>query len=140
MRGWRRRTSSPRLRQAGHLVDTVTVLLVQHARGRAVTADILTATVPDGRVTDAGRALLEEAMAAFVRMYEVHEAREDTVVFPAFRAGAPDRAFAELGERFAEEQDRQFGAHGFADMVDRVAAIEQALGIYELDQFTPSAG
>jgi hypothetical protein len=32
-----------------------------------------------------------------------------------------------------------FGEDGFEQMVDRVASIEKALGIYDLAQFTPHA-
>ena len=38
------------------------------------------------------------AMAAFVRMYEPHEAREDTVVYPAFRALLKPTEIADLGD------------------------------------------
>jgi hypothetical protein len=76
-------------------------------------------------------------MDAFVRMYEPHEAREDTVVNPAFRALLKPAEIADLGQRFANLQAEQFGSSGLAAMVRRVAVIEQALGIYDLAQFTP---
>lgn len=76
-------------------------------------------------------------MGAFVRMYEPHEAREDTVVYPAYRALLTPAEIADLGARFADLQTEQFGGDGFTAMVGRVAAIEQALGIYDLAQFTP---
>ncbi len=70
-------------------------------------------------------------------MYEVHEAREDIVVFPAFRAITPEQTLAELGDRFASEQNRQFGRHAFDRILDRVATIGTSLHIYDLAQFTP---
>jgi hypothetical protein len=42
-----------------------------------------------------------------------------------------------VGGVIADVQAGQFGSDGFATMVGRVAAIEQALGIYDLAQFTP---
>ena len=38
-------------------------------------------------------------MQAFVRMYEPHEAREDTVISPAFRQVVPAAELASLGRR-----------------------------------------
>ena len=41
-------------------------------------------------------------MQAFVPMYEPHEAREDTVIFPAFRRVVPAAKLADLGQHFAD--------------------------------------
>jgi hemerythrin-like domain-containing protein len=78
-------------------------------------------------------------MRAFVRMYEPHEAREDTVLFPALRTIVSKHEFAALGEDFEKKEHQLFGEDGFERMVDRVAAIEKRFGIYELAQFTPKA-
>ncbi|HUB41221.1 MAG TPA: hemerythrin domain-containing protein [Streptosporangiaceae bacterium] len=128
----------PRLRQHGKLADTVATLLLQHARGREQTQLILAETGGSGLLRPAATGSVITAMAAFVRMYEPHEAREDTVVFPAFRAILPASELAQLGQHFAELQRQQFGNAGFSTMVSRVAHIEQALGIYDLAQFTPA--
>jgi len=127
----------PRLRQAGQLTGTVNTLLVQHARGRELTQLILSGATPDGAARAGVGARLAAAMTAFDRMYEPHEAREDTVVFPAFRRIVPAKELADLGQHFAELENQQFGTGGFASMVGRVAEIERALGIYDLGQFTP---
>lgn len=127
----------PRLRAAGKHVDTVQTLLIQHARGRRITQSLL-ADVTDRGLDDAAvRHRLAHDMAAFIRMYEPHEAREDTVIFPAFRAITADAEFARLGERFAELETRQFGTDGFTDIVTRIAEIERSFGIYDLNKFTP---
>jgi hemerythrin-like domain-containing protein len=127
----------PRLRQAGQVTGTVSTLLRQHARGRVLTQFIL-AHATTSEVASAGpRGELAAAMQAFVRMYEPHEAREDTVVFPAFRQLLSPQEVADLGQHFADLEHQQFGQDEFTAMVGRVAAIEQALGIYDLTQFTP---
>ncbi|MFF5248812.1 hemerythrin domain-containing protein [Streptosporangium sp. NPDC000095] len=129
----------PPLVKAGKLTGTVTVLLQQHRRGRAVTGRILNATGTTGVATpsaQARRALVAD-MAVFIRMYEPHEAREDTVVFPALREVVSAKQFAELGEIFEDEEHRRFGTAGFAGVVNQVADIEKSLGIYDLAQFTP---
>lgn len=79
-------------------------------------------------------------MQAFVRMYEPHEARENTVIFPAFRRVVPAAELAGLGQHFADLERQQFGRDQFGVMVARVARIEQNLGIYDLNQFTPQVG
>ena len=126
----------PRLRP-GPLNSTVTTLLTQHARGRVITQYLLTQAKPGGTLSAAASTKLSGAMQAFVRMYEPHEAREDTVIFPAFRKIVPAREFADLGQHFADLEHQQFGGDEFTAMVGRITAIEQALGIYDLNQFTP---
>jgi hypothetical protein len=66
------------------------------------------------------------------------------VVFPALRALVPPqefadlgRHFADLGRHFADLEHQQFGRDEFTAMVGRITAIERALGIYDLNQFTP---
>jgi hypothetical protein len=70
-------------------------------------------------------------------MYNPHEAREDTVLFPAFRKLVSSNEYNALGEDFEKKEHALFGDHGFEVMVDRVAAIEKTLGIFDLAQFTP---
>jgi len=70
-------------------------------------------------------------------MYNPHEAREDTVLFPAFRKLVRSSEFSALGEEFEEREHSLFGDDSFESMVDRVAAIEKRLGIFDLSQFTP---
>jgi hemerythrin-like domain-containing protein len=127
----------PRLRQAGRLVDTVGVLKTQHEKGRILTGRILSGATAQGLADEHTRERVIGAMKSFHRMYAPHEAREDTVVFPAFRDIMPAREFAEMGERFEGEEHRRFGSAGFTGIVDRVAGLERDLGIYQLSQFTP---
>jgi hemerythrin-like domain-containing protein len=128
----------PRLVRAGQLQSTVSTLLLQHARGRELTQLILAESGGRGALAAAAASRVTGAMGAFVRMYEPHEAREDTVVYPAFRALLSPAEIGDLGEQFGQLQREQFGPDAFAAMVARVAAIEQALGIYDLMQFTPA--
>ncbi|HZY77764.1 MAG TPA: hemerythrin domain-containing protein [Jatrophihabitantaceae bacterium] len=118
--------------------ELVRTLLVQHDRGRHLTAAIL-AAAGTGLHTAAARAALRTDLDAFVRMYEPHEAWEDTVVYPALRAATPQRTLDELAERFADLSDKQFGDHALRQILDRVAGVEQQLGIGDLASFTPAA-
>jgi hemerythrin-like domain-containing protein len=70
-------------------------------------------------------------------MYNPHEAREDTVLFPAFRKLVSANEYASLGEDFERKEHELFGEDGFEMMLDKVASLEKKLGVYELAQFTP---
>jgi len=129
----------PRLRQAGQLTSTIGILLQQHARGRQLTQEILAATSPGAQARGPAARSLSSALTAFARMYEPHEAREDTVIYPAFRALLAPAEIVTLGQHFAALERARFGPGGFTTMVTRVATIEQALGRYDLSQFTPPA-
>ena len=126
----------PRLRSAGLLVDTIDTLLIQHARGRQLTQIILAGSTTTRMRSAATRHEVVSAMTAFIRMYEPHEAREDTVVFPAFRALLSASELTDVSAIFEDIQRGQLGDNAFDDVVNQVASIEQSLGIYDLNQFT----
>jgi hemerythrin-like domain-containing protein len=123
-------------KQKQHL-PLVKVLRDQHIAGRRLTDIILALSRPDQFQKDGPRTELAAACTAFIRMYRPHEAREDTVLFPAWRGIVSQARIAELGEEFEEEEERLFGEGGFDKIVGHVSEIEKQLGIYELDQFTP---
>jgi hemerythrin-like domain-containing protein len=125
----------PRFERAGRLVELVATLRTQHQRGRTLTADVLQLA---GATDPGNRRRLRTTLQSFVRMYRPHEAREDTVLFPALRRLVTPREYDELGERFEDEEHRRFGARGFEGVVDEVAQLERALAIDDLAQFTPA--
>ena len=129
----------PRFRKAGKLVDLVDVLLAQHRAGRALTETTTRLASAAAMRDSANRLELKNSMAVFVRMYAPHEAREDTVLFPAFRKVVSAGEYDALGEDFEKKEHELFGSDGFEKMVDRVAGIEKKLGIYDLASFTPKA-
>ena len=127
----------PRFRRAAKLVDLVDVLLRKHQAGRKLT-DVTSRLSNVKSLRDPAQSRqLRDSMAQFIRMYAPHEAREDTVLFPAFRTIVKGNEYDALGEEFEKKEHQLFGEDGFEKMVDRVAGIEKALGIYELSQFTP---
>ncbi len=127
----------PRFRKKGKLVELVDTLQAQHQAGRRLTDQIL-GKARAGLRTDADRQQLSEALQRFVRMYAPHEAREDTVLFPAIKDVVSKQEYDVLGDEFEKKEHQLLGKEGFFGMVDRVAAIEKDLGIYDLKQFTPS--
>ena len=129
----------PRFRKAGKLVDLVDVLLQQHQAGRRVTSQIQQLAVPATLKDTARRRQLSDSLRAFIRMYRPHEAREDTVLFPAFHSIVSKNEYDSLGEEFEKKEDELFGEDGFFKVLDQVAGLEKKLGIYDLSQFTPNA-
>lgn len=129
----------PRFEKAGKLVDLVKVLREQHQAGRRLTGDIIQLATPAALKDATGAKKLSASITQFIRMYRPHEAREDTVLFPAIRSLMTAKEFDELGDRFEDKEHQLFGEHGFEDIVVRVAEFEKTLGIYDLSQFTPKA-
>jgi hemerythrin-like domain-containing protein len=127
----------PRFRKANKLVDLVDVLLKQHHAGRKLTDTTLRLSTLEALKKPEDRKALAESLRQFIRMYNPHEAREDTVLFPAFRGIVSANEYDALGEDFEKKEHELFGEDGFHGIVDRVAAIEKQLGIYDLAQFTP---
>jgi hemerythrin-like domain-containing protein len=128
----------PRFKKAGKLVDLVDVLLQQHQAGRRLTKVTMHLATAQGLKLADDRRKLADSMRQFIRMYSPHEAREDTVLFPAFRGIVSAHEFDSLGEEFEKKEDELFGDDGFFKVVDQVAEIEKKLGIYDLSKFTPN--
>jgi hemerythrin-like domain-containing protein len=126
----------PRFKKANQLTDLVDVLLQQHQAGRKLTDQIMQLT-QRGANTDTGNQQLIQALTAFNSMYRPHEAREDTVLFPAFRKIVSKNEYDALGEQFEKNEHKLFGEDGFETMVNKVSEIEKSLDIFELSQFTP---
>jgi len=133
----------PEFEKRSQLVPLVKVLREQHTAGRALTQTMLRLLAPDTSAKsllatpESRRTATERCCHAFLRMYCPHAAREDTVLFPALKKILSAKQLDELGDKFEDEENRRFGADGFSKTVEKVAAIEKQLGIYDLGQFTP---
>jgi len=123
--------------KARKLTDLVETLKTQHKAGRLVTAEILRLSKPDAYRKDENRELLVLEINRFIRMYRPHEAREDTVLFPALRTILTAKQVLSLGERMEEAEQKVLGHEGFERSLDQVVALEKQLGILDLKQFTP---
>jgi hemerythrin-like domain-containing protein len=120
------------------LQSDLATLLLQHGRGRQQTQAILQATSGSTLfVRGANRQAMATAMSTFVNGYLVHEAREDTVIYPALRAVSTPTQLSQLATHFTDLERQQFGPNGFANELTKVVAIEKSLGIYDLAQYTP---
>lgn len=127
----------PRFEKANQLVDLVHTLKDQHDAGRKLTDYILSHANEKSLRDEEQRHILSHYLHLYIRMFRPHEAREDTVLFPAFHKLLSKEEYEKLGEKFEEIEHQHFGEDGFDKTVNQVADIEKQLGIYNLSQFTP---
>ena len=113
------------------------ILTEQHNRGREITDYILAATAA-GKVA-ANAADLAKALQGFVRMYQEHAAREDTIVFPAWKDLITAEEYDKLGDKFEDIEHAQFGEDGFEDAVKQISEIETSVGLADISKLTPAA-
>jgi len=126
----------PRFRKAGQMADLVNTLYQQHQAGRRLT-DAILHLAPVGIAPGDEQRRLVSAMQSFIAMYRPHEAREDTELFPKLRSVVSANEFDAMADDFERDEQRKFGEDGFEMMVDKVAGIERAIGINDLNKFTP---
>jgi hemerythrin superfamily protein len=105
-------------------------------KGRVLTDRTIQLASPSVLKEARQRANLRNMLYQFVRMYEPHEARECTILFPAFRKIVSEHEYDALGEEFEKNENQLFHGDGFEKNVDAVAKLEKELGIYDLAQFT----
>ena len=111
------------------------ILIVQHDRGREITDYILSVT-QGAKLGATNAEPLARAMESLVLMYRNHAAREDTIVFPAWKKTLPEKELDEMGEKFEEIEHLQFGEDGFENAVKQIGEIEGMLGLADISQFT----
>jgi hemerythrin-like domain-containing protein len=122
----------PRFEQSGKLIELTVNLRAQHAIGRRLT-DLIVATAKSGDMQT-----LNTSLASFNRMYRPHEAREDTVLFPALHSVVSKHEYDAMGEEFERIERKTFGGDGFDMAVAQVTELEKQFEIYDISQFTPS--
>jgi hemerythrin-like domain-containing protein len=119
----------------GEIARYPDILVAQHQRGREIIDYVLVAT-RGTKFTTGDAKPLASAMESFVRMYRPHAAREDTVVFPAWKKGLTGKELDEMGDKFEDIERQQFGKDGFESAVRQISDIESELGLIGLAQFT----
>jgi hemerythrin-like domain-containing protein len=127
----------PRFESANRLTDLVHVLRDQHNAGRKLTDHIIQLTKMKNISGAEDSQKLIHLLSVFNTMYRPHEAREDTILFPAFKRIISGNEYSSLGEDFEDKEHELFGEDGFEVMVGKVEEIEKQLGIYDLSKFTP---
>jgi len=126
----------PAVRKAGgDVARYIEILIGQHQRGREITDYVL--ALSRGAKIDADKAKpLALALESLVRMYRPHATREDTIIFPAWKQALTAKQLDEMGDKFEDIEQQQFGADGFESAVRQIGLIEHELGLSDLAQFT----
>jgi hemerythrin-like domain-containing protein len=126
----------PVIRKMKSVARYADILTTQHQRGREITGYLLAVT-SGSKISAAHAAPLANALEGLVRMYEHHAAREDTIVFPAWKSNYTDKQLDELGEKFEDIEKKTFGKDGFDDAEKKISGLEETFGIADIAQFTP---
>jgi len=126
----------PVIRKMKAVARYADILTTQHQRGREITSYLLAVT-SGPKISAAHAQPLASALEGLVRMYEHHAAREDTIVFPAWKSNYTNRQLDELGEKFEDIEKKTFGKDGFEDAEKKISGFEEAFGIADISQFTP---
>ncbi len=128
----------PALKKAGGPASGLTdILLDQHRRGREIT-DYILAVTQGAKLEARHTTPLKKVLESFVLMYRNHAAREDTVVFPAWKKTLTPKELDEMGDKFEDIEHQQFGEDGFDKAVREISSIEKELGLSDLARFTAS--
>ncbi|MEW1679335.1 hemerythrin domain-containing protein [Streptomyces noursei] len=118
------------------LASMAQTLWDQHREGKKWTDRILSMLAP-GKVGPVTASVIAEQLDQFIAMYEPHEAREDTVLFPAWRAGLNERTFYRIAAEMQDAEAELFGSDAFAEALASIEQAEKRLGIYDLAQYAP---
>jgi hemerythrin-like domain-containing protein len=111
------------------------ILVAQHNRGREITDYIINMT-QGAKLGTSNTEALAKSLEAFVLMYRNHAAREDTIIFPAWKQTMTDKQLDEMNDKFEDIEHEQFGEDGFEDAVKQISAVESSLGLADIAQFT----
>ena len=112
------------------------ILTAQHQRGREIT-DYILAVSNGPRISSAHAGPLAAVFDSFVLMYANHAAREDTIVFPAWKKNFSNKQLDAISDQFEDIEHKMFGKDGFEDAEKQIGKIESNLGFSDLAQFTP---
>ncbi len=121
----------PLVRKASRTIAKLPdILLAQHARGREITDFVKRESARPTLCAHADT--VAAVLEGFMSMYEPHAAREDTELFPAWKAALGPKAYAEMGEQFEDIEHTTFGGDGFDEALRQISRIEAVFGIADL--------
>lgn len=123
-------------KQGEELQRYADVLTQQHNRGREIT-DYVLAVTNGSKIAATHAEPLAQVFESFVLMYQNHAAREDTIVFPAWKKNFSNKQLDEISDQFEDIEHKMFGKDGFEDAEKKISKIEGMLGFADLSQFTP---
>ncbi len=123
------------LKQPAPLSGYPAVLTAQHRKGREVT-DYVQNLTQHGSIPSGSAHPLADTLDAFTWMYSNHAAREDTMVYIAWKKLLSEDQLRELTHTFETIEQRHLGDDGFEHAVRKISDIETGLGLADLAHFT----
>ena len=128
----------PALEQAGEHATMVEQLRRQHEVGRQLTGQAYN-LLGRGQITKAAtRGRLVDTMRSYARMYRAHASWEDTVAFAGLRDVMGKEKFREVSRSIESIRAEKLGDRAFQNTLERLSAIEEALGIANLTAYMGS--
>src|SRR5438128_3028312 len=85
------------------------ILIAQHNRGREITEYIIGVT-QGAKLGTSNAEALAKSLEAFVLMYRNHAAREDTIIFPAWKQTLTAEQLDEMNEKFEDIEHQDYRA------------------------------
>ncbi|MGA2069991.1 MAG: hemerythrin domain-containing protein [Sedimentisphaerales bacterium] len=126
----------PAVKKAGGEAAGYTdILIAQHNRGREITEYVLSVTKA-AKIETGDAEPLAKALESMVRMYRPHAAREDTVIFPAWKQTLTAKQLDKMNDKFEDIEKEMLGENGFENAVKQISEIEAELGMADLAKFT----
>jgi hemerythrin-like domain-containing protein len=126
----------PAVKKAGDAAAGIAdILIEQHNRGRQITEYILSVTKA-AKIEAGDIEPLAKVLESMVRMYRPHAAREDTVIFPAWKMTMTAKQLDEMNDKFEDIEKEMLGENGFENAVKQISDIESQLGLADITQFT----
>jgi len=109
-------------RMKGEAAKYPDILIAQHNRGREITEYTLAVTNAS-KISVLHAEPLARVFEGFIRMYENHAVREDTIVFPAWKTNFTNRQLDALSDQFEDIEHKMFGKDGFEDAEKTISGI-----------------
>lgn len=127
----------PRYREADKYAEMADILTEQHGKAGEQEELIIKYSNRESINNPEEKAILINALKKSIRVFRPHIDREDTEMFPEFKTVVTAHEYYELGKKFKEIEYQKWGENGHRQMVYRIINVEKALGINDLDSFTP---
>lgn len=129
----------PRFKEADKYAEMADILTEQHGAADGQEKIILEHANEDSINNPETKEILINALKKSIRVFRPHIDREDTEMFPEFKTVVTAHEYYELGKKFKEIEYQKWGENGHRQMVDKIIHVEKALGINDLDSFTPKS-
>jgi hemerythrin-like domain-containing protein len=81
--------------------------------------------------------LISQKLRELIDMYKIHEARENSVIFNAFRKSISSQEYDQLEKIMDDEEEELLGENAYERVLNLVIMIEKKLNIHDLKTKTP---